>query len=98
MHWRGWYAARTHWKTYAWTLAKQAGIPPCQRIRVSVTIIRRAIGVADEDGDASRCKPIWDGLVAAGVIPDDRRGYIEHGPVTEERGPRGLRLVIERVA
>lgn len=97
-HWMAKARDMKRWKGIFMVLARQAGIPPCQRIRVSAVIIRRAVGRADEDNDRARLKPCLDSLVAAGVIPDDRRGYIEHGPVTEERGPRGLRLVIERIA
>jgi len=75
-----------------------AGIPACQRVRVSAVFVRRALNVADEDGDRGALKPIIDGLVQAHVIPDDTRRYLEWGTVTEEKGPRGLKLLIERLA
>jgi len=89
---------RARWRANAWATAKAAGVDACERIRVSAVIVRRVLGRADEDNDRARLKPIWDGLVDAGVIPDDRRGLIEHGPVTEERGNRGLRIIVDRLA
>lgn len=73
------------------------GVPKMQRIKVSAVIIRRALGRADEDNDRSRLKPVIDGLVDAGVIPDDRRGCVVWGDVTEERGKAGLRLIVEAI-
>ena len=88
---------RKSWRVHGWLSASRAGIPPLQRIRVSAVFVRRAVGVADEDNDHARLKPILDGIVKAGVIPNDTRKHVEWGDVTEKRGPRGLRLVIEAV-
>ena len=82
------------WRRLAGTVARLQ-VPPLQRIRLSAVIIRRALGVADADNDMARLKPVVDGLVDAGVIPNDHRGCVVWGTVTEERGPAGLRLVIE---
>lgn len=45
----------------------------------------------------ARLKPLIDGLRDAGVIANDTRGFIEHGPVTEERGFVGVLLIVEEV-
>ena len=86
------------WRRFAGLAARYQEIPPQQRIRLSAVIVRRALGVADEDNDRARLKPVVDGLVDAGVIPNDHRGCVEWGSVDEERGPAGLRLVIEALA
>lgn len=83
------------WRTQAWAVAVNAGIPLHQRIRLSVVIHRRNLGVADEGNDRSRFKGVEDGLVDAGVVLDDRREFVTWGDVSEERGPSGFTLVIE---
>ena len=81
------------WRRWAALLA--GGIPPQSRVRLSAIFRRRALGRADADNDLARLKPVADGVVAAGVVPDDNRAYVEWGPVTEERGDRGFVLIIE---
>lgn len=90
MHWR------KHWRETVRLSAERAAIPPLKRVRLSAVFYRRALGVADEDNDRARLKCI-DGLIRAGVLPKDTRKYVEWGEVSEERGPTGFALVIERV-
>ncbi len=85
------------WRHAAYLRCLMAQIPHCTRIKVSAVFVRRALGVADEDNDRARLKPIIDGIVDAGVIPNDRRGAIVWGTVTEERGPKGLRVIVEAI-
>lgn len=66
-----------------------------KKIRVSAVFVRRALGVADPDNDRARLKPLIDGLVLAGVVPNDNYRYVDLGSCTEERGPSGLRLIVE---
>lgn len=98
LHWRTRAKVAKFWRGAALLEAKRLGIPPCERIRISAVVIRRALGVADEDNDRGRLKPVQDGIRDAGVIPNDRRECVELGPVTEERGPKGLRVIVERLA
>lgn len=86
-----------YWREQSAWRCKIAAIPPLERIKVSAVIVRRSLGVADEDNDRARLKPITDGIVDAGVIPNDRRGCIVWGDVTEERGPKGLRVTVEAI-
>ena len=86
------------WRDAARDAAKAAGIPNLGRIRLSVVIRRTRLGHADEDNDRGRLKPVIDGLRDAGVIANDTRGFIEHGPVTEEKGPVGVLLIVEEAA
>ena len=97
MHFMAKASSNKFWRLDALIKAMNAQIPRLQRIRISAVIIRRALGTADEDNDRARLKPVTDGLVDAGVIPNDRRGCIEWGPVNEERGKPGLRLIVEEM-
>ena len=76
-----------------------------QRIRVSAVVYRPRLGSADPDGDVSRVKPLLDGLVDAGVVPNDTHAHVEIGTVTEARSsdrpgeyPRGVELIVEVLA
>lgn len=98
MCWRTKSAIVRGWRAAARQAAMDAGIPPLERIRFSAVIRRNRLGLADEDNDRGRLKPALDGLRDAGVIANDTRGFVEHGPVTEERGPVGVLLIVEMVA
>ncbi len=63
-----------------------------------MVVLRRALGVADEENDRARMKPITDGIVDANVIDKDIYGRIEWGSMTEDRGAAGLRVMITEVA
>jgi hypothetical protein len=86
-----------HWRQiaslYYVTLGER--IPPLQRVRLSLVFTRRTLGRADWDNDLARAKPLVDGLVDAGVIPDDRRANVEWGTVREAKGAPGVVLVVE---
>jgi crossover junction endodeoxyribonuclease RusA len=97
MHWRTRAKHASHWRTAAKFRAILVGIPCCDRVRITPTVIRPRLGVADADNDMSRCKPLVDGLVDAGVVPRDSYAYVEWGRISETRGPRGIRLMIERI-
>lgn len=86
------------WREAACNAAKSAGIPQMARIRFSAVIYRTRLGHADEDNDRARCKYLLDGLRDAKVIANDTRGFIEHGTVTEEKGPVGVLLIVEGIA
>ncbi len=98
MHFRAKGPIVKAWRDAARDAAKAAGIPNLARIRFSAVIYRTRLGHADEDNDRSRLKPAIDGLRDAGVIANDTRGFIEHGPVTEEKGPVGVLLIVEDAA
>jgi hypothetical protein len=83
------------WRERAAWHARQAGLPRLERARLSAVFTRRALGVADEDGDHARCKMLVDGLVRAGVLPQDTRSHVEWGPILEQRGLPGVTLIVE---
>ncbi len=99
LHWSVRAASNRRWRFEAALQVKlgREGIPPLPRIRISAIFYRRRLGVADEDNDRARLKPLLDGIVVAGVVPTDTRAFVEWGPVTEARGAPGLELVIEEV-
>lgn len=88
--------SKVYWRQAAAERIRIQQIPKLGRVKLSAVFYRRALGVADEDNDRARLKPIVDGLVRAGVLPKDTRVFVVWGDVTEERGPDGLALVIER--
>lgn len=91
-------AERARWKRAGFMAARQHDIPNLQRIKISATFYRRALNVADEDGDQASLKHIVDGLVAAGVVPKDTRRYVKWGDVDEDRGkPYRVEMVIEEL-
>jgi hypothetical protein len=95
LHWAKKAGLTSAWRQMAMLKAQEARIPMQERIRLSARFLRARLGVADEDNDRARLKPVADGLVDAGVIRKDTRGHIEWGPVTEEHGGPGFVLVIE---
>lgn len=97
VHWRTQHRWARQWKSATLVRVREAGIPPLGRVRLSLVIVRPRLGVADPDNDACRIKHLADGLVAAGVIKNDTYEFVDLGPVTEERGPKGCRLLVEAV-
>lgn len=96
LHWRTERRLTAYWKREAWALAKAQQIPRLARIRVSAVIYRDVLGKADRGGDEERLKPLLDGLVQAGVVPDDTYAFIEHGGVSEVKAAIcGVELIVE---
>lgn len=98
MHWRAKAASTKMWRHMAMWKATDAKIPPQERVRLSATIRRARLGVADASNDAARFKAVEDGIVDAGVVPNDTRKYVEWGPILEEHGAPGFVLRIEPLA
>jgi hypothetical protein len=91
--------ARRLWRANAQIMANLADLPRREivRYRISGTILRRNLGVADQDGDHSRMKSVIDGLVADLYLPDDTRRYAVWGDVDEAHGKPGFVLRIEEL-
>ena len=100
LHWRVRAPWVAEWRKASADNARALQIPALGRVRISAVIYRSHLGKADADGDLARLKPLVDGLVDAGVIPDDRRQFVEYGPVIEHRatGEPGLLLILEPAA
>lgn len=68
---------RKQWRETAALLTRAVGVEPCDRIRVTAWVEdsdRRRL--SDPDAPAPALKPVIDGLVDAGVIPDDGPDYV----------------------
>ena len=65
-----------------------------ERIRLSATFSRVTGRAPDPDNEIARLKPIIDGIVDGGLIPDDTAKHLILGDIVSVRGPRGLRVYI----
>lgn len=99
LHWRVERKLTAYWRGQAFALARAQDIPSCERVRVSAVIYRTTAGKADQSGDAERLKPLLDGLVDAGVVPDDTYRHVEHGGVSEVKASIcGVELIVDVLA
>lgn len=100
--WRKRWARTKVLRREAWGLAKQQRIPALTKIRVGMTVIPPDRRRRDEDNLVGTMKPLVDGLVDAGVIPDDTGQYVERvfPTIAEPDGSKRWRyqLHIEEVA
>jgi crossover junction endodeoxyribonuclease RusA len=87
-------ASTKEWRTAFFWLAKQAHIPALERIKVEVRVSLRG-RLQDPVNCYPSVKAAIDGLVLAGVIPDDTPAHVHsvtfHAPI---RGDDCLRLVV----
>jgi crossover junction endodeoxyribonuclease RusA len=84
-------------KDAAIVMARKAKIPPLERITVTVLYDPPDRRHRDHDNLAPNGKHISDGIVIAGVVPDDTPEYVVPGrcEITETVYPRGrLRVVV----
>ena len=65
------------WRDAAHVLARQARIPPCQRVRVELHYVPATNQRRDPDNLVAAYKPLCDGLVDAKVVADDTEHYVE---------------------
>lgn len=71
MHWAVKAKHTKPWREAALVLARAAQIPPCERIEVLLEYRPEQDRRRDALNLAAALKPIEDGLVDAGIIPDD---------------------------
>jgi len=103
---------RMHWAQKAEITRKLRGyvtatagarlhVPRCQRINVTLVYVPRDGRRRDRDNLVATLKPCIDGLVDAGIVPDDSPEYVTWGP-PEIAKPNAkdphLYLTIERLA
>jgi len=85
------------WRQAAWAYGVQARHRGAQwdQVRIEATPIQKTGKMADPGGHNPIVKACIDGLVDAGVIPNDTPAHVtdvvQHSP---ERGPAALRLLI----
>lgn len=76
-HWAVAGKKKKEWRDAAHVLAKAARIPLCKRIRIELHYVPRQERRRDQDNLIACLKPLMDGLVDAGVVPDDTEVYVE---------------------
>lgn len=78
-HWRAVHAHRTAARSAALMHARALRIPRMERVRVDVTIYMKAWKRADPGNypGGSTLKGMIDGLVDAGVMPDDKQAHLD---------------------
>lgn len=96
-HWRAVSPIRGNWRVLG-TLAMLAlgdAAPALQRCRIDVEVHRPTVGHADAGNFYPTAKPVVDGMVDAGLLPDDNDMHLS-GPflVPGRVGPYGLTLRI----
>lgn len=99
MHWAKLAPLRKRWREAFKVLALAAKIPPLDRISVSVHLTTATRRMADTGACYGAVKAAIDGLVDAGVVPDDRGqevAWITLWP-PEHTGADSLRLVVAAV-
>lgn len=97
-----WTRARLtkEWRDAAHVLARAAKIPPCERVRVTLIYTPRDRRRRDPLNLVLSLKACEDGIVDAGVVPDDTPQYVESQmPLIDlpSRTEPGLALFVERV-
>lgn len=98
------WRTKTPWREAAHTLARAAKIPPCRRVEIALWYTPKDDRARDPLNLVEALKVIEDGIVDAGVIPDDSQKYhTSVMPQITKKGPlrpRGNRLwvVVTRLA
>ena len=98
-HWGRRASLTKHWREAFAALAREAEIPRCDRIMVAAIHERRnRASMPDIGGCYPTVKAAIDGLVDAGVIPDDGPAYLTRliFLAPQVSGRDGLRLVVSR--
>lgn len=104
MNWQQKARITKPWRDAAHVLARAARIPACQRVRIELFYTPRDDRPRDPLNLVASLKPVEDGIVDAGVIPDDSARHHESVmPVITPKGPTrpgGNRLwvVVTRLA
>lgn len=81
-------------RTTAYLLARQARIPACSHVEVAMVWTVPDRGRRDAENPIATLKPFCDGLVDAGIVPDDTPEWMTKlMPVIEyRRGEKGVRF------
>ena len=103
-------AARNHWSTSAeqkktytdivFWCAKKAHLPKMKRVKVRITWFE-SNAKRDPDNIHAGVKFILDGLVLAGIIPNDNQQHIaeiHHDPIQIDRVDPRIEVELEEVA
>ncbi len=91
-HWRVKAKAVAQLRRDAHLLAEAARVPACSRIHVQLHYVPRDARRRDRDNLVATLKPVLDGLVDAGVVPDDTDEYVTWSPPIIDPPCPGLML------
>lgn len=84
-HWRANHRVVQQVRQAACVLAKQAHLGPCERVEVTLHYRPRDCRVRDSENPTPTLKACCDGLVDAGIVPDDNPTYmVKNMPVIHE--------------
>jgi crossover junction endodeoxyribonuclease RusA len=101
MHFRKASAERKKWRGMGLALAEQAKVPACTAIEVTCWGVYPGGRLPDPDAVAPSLKGVLDGLVDAGVVPDDTGEWVKaitYLPAVKEKGvDAALHVLIEDV-
>jgi len=76
MSWHDQLPIRNEWYKAVWALCKEQGLPMLERIDLDISVYYRDRRRRDWDNGAVGFKLVQDGLVHAGVLPDDNVKHI----------------------
>lgn len=87
-------------RTTAYLLARQAHIPACEHVEVAMVWTVPTRGRRDAENPVATLKPFCDGLVDAGVVPDDTPEFMTKlMPVIEyAKGVEAVRFEVRAVS
>lgn len=98
-HYRKVSADRKKWRAMGHALAELANVPACGSIEVTCWGAYPGGRLPDPDACAPSLKGVLDGIVDAGVIPDDTGEYVKaitYLPAVKEKGiDAALHVLIE---
>lgn len=77
VHWAVKMKLVKEWRDATHVLARAAKIPACRRIQVEFHYVPRTNQRRDPDNLVASLKPCVDGLVDAGIVPDDTEEFVE---------------------
>lgn len=102
LHWHAHRAATREWRQAFYVLALQAKVPKLIAVQLEVVAVKRdRRAIPDPGGILPAAKAAIDGLVDAGVLPDDTDQYVRalvFLPHRIERGADALELTIRDIA
>ncbi len=75
LNWKLKWVKTKPWREAACTLAKAQHIPPCRRVEIQLWYTPRDVRARDPLNLVATLKAVEDGIVDAGVIPDDSSRY-----------------------
>lgn len=90
VHWSERARGARWWRQVTWAVCRAAGVPPLGRASVELHVTPPDRRRRDQDNLVATLKPVLDGLVDAGVVPDDTPEHVEYG-VPRLREPDGTR-------